>query len=251
MNIKWDSENYLKNFSFVGRYGEDVLNLVDTSENVMAIDLGCGNGCLTEKLAEKGFRVLGIDASEDMIKTAKKLHSNIDFVMADAAEFDLHEKADVIFSNAMLHWIDANKQENTMSNISSQLKSNGQFVCEFGGKGNCEAVHSALETAFRKRGLIYPRTFYFPSIGEYTPILEKYGLKVTYAALFNRPTEQNTQQGLENWIRMFIKTPFENMESEQSDEIINEAVFALKERLYKNGKWFVDYVRIRIKAEKE
>lgn len=44
MNIKWDSENYLKNFSFVGRYGEDVLNLVDTSENGMAIDLGCGNG---------------------------------------------------------------------------------------------------------------------------------------------------------------------------------------------------------------
>lgn len=250
MNIKWDSKNYTEKFSFVGEYGKDVLSLVDEGEGGTAVDLGCGNGCLTEKLAEKGYRVLGVDASEEMIREAKKLHPDFEFLKADAAKFRLEEKADVIFSNAVLHWIDADKQEETAKNIFSQLKKGGVFVCEFGGKGNCETVHSALEKAFEKRGLIYPRTFYFPSVGEYGSLLEKCGFTVTYAVLFKRPTEQKTDKGLENWIRMFIKTPFADMESERADEIIDEAVSALKDKLYINGKWFVDYVRIRVKAEK-
>lgn len=251
MNIKWDSENYSKNFSFVGKYGEDVLTLVDSREDGIAVDLGCGNGCLTEKLAEKGYTALGVDASEEMIEEAKKLHPDFEFLKADAAKFRLEEKADVIFSNAVLHWIDADKQEETAKNIFSQLKKGGVFVCEFGGKGNCEAVHSALEKAFEKRGLRYPRTFCFPSVGEYASLLEKCGFRVTYAVLFDRPTEQKTDKGLENWIRMFIKIPFENMDEKLAGEIIDEAVESLREKLYIDGKWYVDYVRLRIKAEKE
>lgn len=251
MNIKWDSENYSENFSFVGKYGEDVLTLVDSREDGVAVDLGCGNGCLTEKLAEKGYTVLGVDASPEMISEARRLHKNTEFIMADAALFSLEEKADVIFSNAMLHWIDNDRQEETARNIFSQLKKGGKFVCEFGGKGNCEEVHSALEKAFEKRGLEYRRTFYFPSVGEYASLLEKCGFKVTYALLFDRPTLQKTQKGLENWIRMFIKIPFENMDEKLAGEIIDEAVESLREKLYIDGKWYVDYVRLRIKAEKE
>ena len=250
MNINWDVKGYSDNFSFVHEYGEDVLGLITAQSGGFAVDLGCGNGALSKKLCDRGYDVLGIDASADMIAAAKKMNPDINFMVADAADFTLDKKADVIFSNAVLHWIDADKQENVISNISEQLKTGGQFVCEFGGKGCGEAVHKALENSFEKRGLVYERIFYFPTIGEYTPLLEKYGLRVVYASLFNRPTEQKGDNGLENWIKMFVKKPFENLDNDVENAIIAESVEALKNTLYKNGKWFVDYVRIRIKAKK-
>lgn len=250
MNIQWDTKGYTDNFSFVHKYGEDVLELIDAKAGSFVVDLGCGNGALTEKLAERGFRTLGVDASADMVRTAKSLHPELDFKAADALELELSEKADVIFSNAVFHWIDGDKQERLIENISNQLKKGGQLVCEFGGKGCAEAVHSTLEKNFAKRGLVYPRTFYFPSIGEYAPMLEKFGLRVEYAILFDRPTEQQTENGLEDWIRMFVKTPFENMDTEIRDTIIHETVEMLRPTLYHHGKWFVDYVRIRIRARR-
>lgn len=169
MNIQWDSQNYTKQFSFVHQYGEDVLKLLGCPPGSRVIDLGCGNGALTEKLAQMGYQVLGIDDSEEMIQTAR-------------------------------------------------------------------------------RGLVYPRTFYFPTIGEYAPLLEEQGFRVECALLFDRPTVQKTEQGLENWIRMFVKEPFAGISDEVKEEIIRETVEALRGRLYQDGKWFVDYVRIRIKA---
>lgn len=250
MNIQWNTEEYEDKFQFVHKYGEGVTQLIDAKADAFVVDLGCGNGALSKILTEKGYRVLGIDASTDMIETAKKIYPDIKFQVADATEFQLQEKADVIFSNAVFHWIDADRQEKLIGNISNQLMQGGQLICEFGGKGCGEAVHETLEQNFAKRGMKYPRTFYFPTIGEYAPILEKYGFRVEYAVLFDRPTEQKTENGLEDWIRMFVKEPFINLDVELKNEIIQETVKDLRHKLYIDGKWYVDYVRIRIKAKK-
>ncbi len=251
MNIIWDTDDYTENFDFVYKYGEDVISLIDAEKGSFIVDLGCGNGALSEKISEKGYHVLGIDVSENMIKKAREFYPNIDFRIADALSFQLSEKADVIFSNAMIHWIDENNQEIFIKNLSNQIRLGGQFVCEFGGKGCAETIHLALEKNFDKRGLFYPRTFYFPTIGDYSHILEKFGLRVEYAYLFQRPTEQKGEKGLENWINMFLKKPFENMESNIKNDIIRDTVNELKSGdLYVGDKWFVDYVRIRIKAKK-
>ena len=53
MNIIWNAKDYTENFSFVHRYGEDVLSLLDAPEGSLVVDLGCGNGALTGKLREK------------------------------------------------------------------------------------------------------------------------------------------------------------------------------------------------------
>jgi len=251
MNIKWDAEGYRENFGFVHQYGEDVLNLITAEKHARAVDLGCGNGALTGKLAEKGYRVLGVDASEDMLKLAKELHPELDFEIGDAVSFQLQEKADVIFSNAVLHWIDAGKQQELLDNISAQLNDGGELVCEFGGKGCAETVHAKLEDLFEQRGLKYRRTFYFPTIGEYAPMLEKAGLKVEFAALFDRPTRQQTEDGLADWIRMFDTAPFEGLEEKVKEEVIAQAVRELRQTLYRDGAWYVDYVRIRFRARKE
>lgn len=250
MNIKWNSEKYTEDFDFVHKYGESVMDLMGVEDKSFVVDLGCGNGALTKKLSERGFEVLGIDPSIDMINIAKNAHKDLNFKLDDALEFKLSKKADAIFSNAVMHWIDAENQEKAIENIASQLKIGGEFVCEFGGKGCAELVHSALEKSFNKRGLIYPRVFYFPTIGQYSPLLEKYGLRVEYAVLFDRPTPQKTENGLEDWVKMFVRKPFENIDSDTEKEIIEEVVIDLKDELYIKDTWFIDYVRIRIKARK-
>ena len=249
MNIKWNSEEYAKGFSFVHEYGKDVLDLVDEGSGV-AVDLGCGTGALSGELAKKGYDVIGVDASEEMLDKARKEFPEIKFVLSDALTFSLEEKASVIFSNAVFHWIDREKQDELAANIYEQLLPGGVLVTEFGGKGCAESVHSALEACFAKRGLVYPRTFYFPTIGEYAQVLERNGFIIRYAIFFDRPTEQKSGHGVKDWCRMFVKKPFEDMDESMKEEILEEVEQSLRSQLYKNGKWFVDYVRIRVKAVK-
>ncbi|MGN0107117.1 MAG: class I SAM-dependent methyltransferase [Hominilimicola sp.] len=251
MNIKWNTKKYTEDFDFVHKYGEGVMDLLDINEGDCVIDLGCGNGALTEKLHNLGAEVIGIDGSADMIERAKELHPAINFVCDDAVTFSVEKKADCVFSNAVFHWIDECKQEEMLKNIARAIKVGGQLVCEFGGSGCCEKIHSALEKEFNSRGLEYKRTFYFPKIGEYTSIIDKCGFKTVYAVLFDRKTELKGESGMEDWIRMFVKIPFEGIYKAVCDEIIDSTVSKLRNDMYENGKWYADYVRIRIKAVKE
>lgn len=250
-NINWNAVDYKADFSFVPAYGEAVINLITKQPGCRVIDLGCGNGTLTSTLTKRGYLVTGIDDSEDMLQLAKKEYPDYDFRKGNAVTFKLEEKADVIFSNAVFHWIDEKNQQDMLCNLYQNLKPGGELVCEFGGFGCAETVHGMLEQCFAERGLRYPRVFYFPTIGQYAPMLEMAGFKVEYASLFDRPTPQTDREdGLSNWIRMFVKKPFEGMEDALKEEIISETVSRLKSRLYKENGWIVDYVRIQFRASR-
>ena len=252
MNITWNAQGYTDNFAFVHQYGEDVLELIDAPNRSFVVDVGCGNGALTAKLAEKGFRTLGIDASGEMLSIARKHHPNLDFLQTDAIHFSLPngEQADCIFSNAVFHWIDSEKQDALLKNIFKNLKNGGSLVCEFGGYGCAESVHATLEKKFAENGLHYPRVFYFPTIGEYTPRIEKAGFRVEFATLFERPTAQVSKNGVIDWIHMFVKKPFEGMDSALAEKIKRETQDELRKTLFRDGTWFIDYVRIRLRARK-
>lgn len=251
MNITWSAKQYKENFAFVPQYGNSVAELIDFSKAKTAIDLGCGNGTLTALLKEKGLLVTGVDASEEMIELAKKEHPDIAFRQSDATEFTVQKKVDVIFSNAVFHWIDKEKQQGMLRHISNALNPGGQLVFEFGGYGCGERVHSTLEKVFAEYGYDYQRCFYFPTIGEYAPLVEKAGLIVKTASLFDRPTPQKGENGLKNWIKMFVRTPFEIIPDEATKEkIINETVDRLNNELCIDGVWYIDYVRIRMRADK-
>ncbi len=250
MNIDWNAQDYEKGFSFVHRYGEDVLGLVDAAPGARVVDLGCGNGALTAQLAERGYDALGIDASPDMVAAARELHPGLRFEQADACTFTLDEPADAVFSNAVFHWIADRDQDALLANVAANLAPGGQLVCEFGGYGCAGRVHAALGRAFARRGLVYHHPHYFPTIGQYAPRVEAAGLRVDFATLFDRPTPQVGDDGLANWIRMFLKKPFEGVEPRVADEVIAEAVEAVRPELWQSSRWVVDYVRIRLRARK-
>ena len=249
MNITWDAEKYTSDFSFVHRYGNSVAELIDAAPGSLVLDLGCGNGALTKALQDQGYKVIGMDASKELLDVARKNHPEIRFVQGDAADFVLPEPVDVVFSNAVFHWIEKEKQPDLIKCVYHTLKKNGQFVFEFGGSNNNQLIHSVLETVFREHGFCYKNPFYFPTIGEYASLLENAGFQVKYAVLFDRLTELKGENGMEEWIRMFVKTPFTVIQSQQEKKaIVNQAVKELKKDLFINGKWYADYVRIRMKA---
>jgi len=250
MNIQWNAEDYTHNFSFVHQYGKDLLSLID-GEHLSVLDLGCGNGALTRQLQQAGFDAEGLDASPELLETAKQSCPDLIFHMGDASNFQAAKPYDVVFSNAVLHWIDPDKQDSMLRCVNKALKPGGQFIFEMGGCGNNALIHGSLERAFVRRGLTYQTPFYFPTIGQYSSRMEQAGFKVVYATLFDRPTPLKGEDGLYDWLCMFIKTPFGQMEAAEKDAILRETVQELKGMLYRDGVWYSDYVRLRCKAIKE
>ena len=251
MNITWNADKYTADFSFVHQYGNGVIDLIDSDKVQTVLDLGCGNGALSKALSDKGFSVTGIDASEELLNIAGKNYPDIQFFKEDATNFELNQPVDAVFSNAVFHWIDREKQPDMLKCVYNALNESGQFVFELGGYGNNKLIHNELDKIFSEYGYSYKMPFYFPTIGEYSALLEKAGFEVRYAVLFDRPTELKGSNGLKDWINMFIKTPFTNVDDNNRDVIINKAVENLYDTLYKNGIWYSDYVRLRMKAVKK
>ncbi|WP_265575707.1 class I SAM-dependent methyltransferase [Bradyrhizobium sp. WBAH41] len=144
------------------------------------------NGALTKKISDMGADVIGMDASGEMLEIARKNYPELTFIQDDAVKFILNEQVDVIFSNAVFHWID--NQDGLLESVYNGLKINGSLVCEFGGYGCTETIHSFLQKAFEARGVEYKRTFYFPTIDEYTPILRKHGPRTPGSSGRSPPT---------------------------------------------------------------
>ncbi len=251
MNKIWDPEDYSLNFGFVFKYGQGVLDLLEKDGVKSILDLGCGTGVLTKFLAKEGYQVLGLDSSSEMLEKARRDFPAINFIEADAANFELVNPVDAVFSNAVLHWIDRDKQVDMMKCVYRALVPGGQFVFEMGGKGNNRLIHALMEELFARRGYKYEAPFYFPSIGEYATLLESVGFDVRYAILFDRPTPLKGENGLADWLRMFQNMQLSQLSVRDREEIIFETVNTLKPELYSHGVWYSDYVRLRVRAVKK
>jgi trans-aconitate methyltransferase len=251
-HTKWNANLYDDKHSFVFKYGEDLVDLLSPATGERILDLGCGTGYLTSVIAVSGASVVGIDSSFDMITKAKTAYPELDFKVQSATEFYFDEHFHAIFSNAVLHWV--LQKEMAIDCIYRNLKKSGRLVLEFGGKNNVARVITALQNSLVKHGFAENASiplWYFPSLGEYTSLLEKRGFRVTYAAHFNRDTKlADTENGIKDWIKMFGSAFLKGIESTEIDEILTETQEVLAPTQYKNGEWFADYKRLRIIATK-
>ncbi len=250
---EWDIELYNEKHSFVYQYGKDLIKLLKPGEDELILDLGCGTGQLTNEISESGATVIGMDSSENMINAAKEKYSNIDFYVKEAANFQFEEPFDAIFSNAALHWV--LESEKAVISMFDNLKNRGRLVLEFGGKGNVKIIIDAVDKILKESG--YPekaeiKNWYFPTISEYTTLLESNGFEVELAQLYERPTElTDSENGIKEWLLMFGTVVFKDLNVEVRDQIIDKIQEEVKGRCFINGKWFADYMRIRILATKK
>ncbi len=236
--MSWDAALYERGHSFVWKLSGGMVELLAPQSGERVLDVGCGTGQLTAKIAEAGAEVFGIDSSPEMIAQASANYPDLQFAAADITHYRAESPFDAVFSNAVLHWV--HDAEAAVRAIAGALRPGGRFVAEFGGKGNVAAI---LEALHELTGIANP--WYFPSIGEYAPILERNGLEVSQAFLFDRFTRtEDPNTGLRDWIRMFGR-------GWPNEEVFLAAMEErLRSRLYRDGAWFIDYRRIRVVAVK-
>jgi len=251
-NDSWNAALYDTKHSFVSKFGEHLLDLLEAKKGERILDLGCGTGDLAWKLYELGVDVVGIDKSENMINQAKAKYPGLTFEVKDVLNLGYRNEFDAVFSNAVLHWIKPPKQ--ALINIYQALKENGRFVAEFGGKGNVKTITDAIRNELNKLGmeeLADQFPWYFPSIGEYSSLMEEVGFRVVFAQHFDRPTPLHGENGVKNWIEMFAGSLFNSLTNETKNLIFTNVENNLKNVIYKNGIWFADYKRIRVIGIKE
>ena len=247
--MAWNADLYKEKHAFVFQFGNSLLEWLDPKEGEEILDLGCGTGELTAQLATTGAKVTGLDGAASMIASAKQHFPAVNFVVADATSFKLPVKFDAVFSNATLHWI--RQKEKVLDRIYHHLKPGGRLVLEMGGKGNVADVTEAMEKAIKARGYEYKPFWYFPSVGEYTSLLEEYDFRVNQVSYFDRETElADAENGVVEWLQMFGSHFFETVPEKDRLPILQEVQESLRATNFRDGKWHLKYVRLRIRAER-
>ncbi|GIV97095.1 MAG: methyltransferase type 11 [Herpetosiphonaceae bacterium] len=247
---QWDPLLYDRKHAFVFEYGRELIGLLDPKPGERILDIGCGTGHLTRAIADAGALVLGIDSSPEMIERARSAYPGLDFQLADARSFALPGSFDAIFSNAALHWIP--QADQVAARIAENLKPGGRLVVEMAGRGNVARIIAAVREVLRELVQVeVEHGWYFPSIGEYAGVLERCGLEVRYAALFDRPTRlEDGEQGLRNWLAMFGGRMLDIVPGELREPAIAKAEERLRPALFQQGCWTADYRRLRVVAER-
>ncbi len=235
--------------AFVWKQGAALVELLAPRPGEAVLDLGCGTGHLTAQIAEAGAAVLGVDSSAEMVAQARRGYPALAFELGDARRLHFDGRFDAVFSNAALHWV--REAETVVEGVARALKPGGRFVAEFGGHGNVRAVTAAVRAASEQvLGSAGEHPWYFPAIGEYAGLLERHGLEVRFATLFDRPTPLDGADGLRRWVEMFCGEWLGRVPSERRDEFLTRVEDAARPELLRDGGWVADYRRLRVLAVK-
>jgi trans-aconitate methyltransferase len=245
---EWNAERYAKNARFVADMGQAVFDLLNPQPGERILDLGCGDGALTEKLVSAGAKVVGVDASSDMVNAARQ--RGIDARVIDGCNLDFKSEFDAVFSNAAMHWMKRDPDA-VISGVHRALKSGGRFAAEMGGHGGVAAITVALCATLQEGGVVNPAAlvpWYFPTADEYSARLEHAGFKVEYIALIPRPTPLPT--GMRGWLETFAIPFTKSLPESERGEFLEQVTHKLRPVLCDaQGRWTADYVRLRFLAK--
>ena len=162
----WNPDAYAASARFVTDLGLPVLELLAPRPGERILDLGCGDGPLTARLAAMGCDVVGVDGSAAMVAAARQL--GLDARVADGQALDFDAEFDAVFSNAALHWM--KRGADVIDGVWRALRPGGRFVGEFGGRDNVATINAALNAARARRGLAILSPWFNPDAEEYTAL---------------------------------------------------------------------------------
>jgi trans-aconitate methyltransferase len=241
----WSSEGYDQNARFVTDLGAPVLALLAPRPGERVLDVGCGDGVLTKKIAELGCNVVGIDSSADFVASARKLGLTV--VQKSASDMDFGPQFDAVFSNAALHWM--KDADVVIERVRRALLPKGRFVAEMGGYGCVNTLLSALIEELDRRGYDGhgANPWYFPTVEDYGGRLAAAGFDVRYIALIPRPTP--LPGDVMGWLITFGGCFTAVLPETDRADYLNCVRERIKPYLCDaTGKWTADYVRLRFAA---
>jgi SAM-dependent methyltransferase len=243
----WDPERYARNARFVADLGAPVVELLAPQPGDRILDLGCGDGALTEKLVAMGCDVVGVDSSKAQVEAARRRH--LDARVMDGERLSFCDEFDAVFSNAALHWM--RDPDAVIAGVYRALKPGGHFVGEFGGDGCVQKIRTALVAALNRRGIDGDAAapWYFATAEDYSARLRNGRFKVNYIALIPRPTP--LPGDITGWLETFAESFISKVLPNGRAAYVAEVREALRPQLCdEQGVWIADYTRLRFSATK-
>jgi trans-aconitate methyltransferase len=243
----WSPERYEKNARFVSDLGMPVVELLAPRPGERVLDLGCGDGALTEKLVALGCRVVGVDASAAQVAGARA--RGLDCRVASGEDRRFDGEFDAVFSNAAMHWM--RRADAVIAGVRRALEPGGRFVAEMGGFGCVAKIRAALGDALAARGLDAAAydPWYFPTAEDYGARLEAQGFAIDSIALFPRPTP--LPGDVVGWLETFAESFLAGVPVAERPAFLAEVRDALRPKLADAaGNWTADYVRLRFAAHR-
>lgn len=255
---EFDGEKYKNSSSHQKEWGIDLISQLSLKGNEMILDLGCGDGVLTEKLS--GFvldgKVKGIDSSIGMIQTARKIKRvNLEFIQMDINTMGFKNEFDIIYSNAALHWV---KNHNRLLEKSyAALKNQGVILWEFGGDGNCSNFFDVVRNKIKEDKYVqyfsdFEWPWFMPTKLQYEELISSIGFTAFTVEEINKDKYFSSSDAIINWIDQPSIVPFleqvpHELKTSFRDEIIKEMLNRTQQQ---DGTCFETFRRIKVYAEK-
>ena len=256
--FEFDGEKYKKASRHQKEWGSSLIGELSLRGDEAILDLGCGDGGLTEELAQSvpAGHVLGIDASVGMIETAKKRkRGNLEFLQMDINDIDFENRFDVIFSNAALHWVKDHAK--LLNNSLQALKGNGVLLWDFAGEGNCANFYTVVREQMRRKKYEpyfrdYEWPWYMPAKEEYEKLAAAAGFPTYDITEVNRDRYFADADEMIKWIDQPCIVPFLSiLPDDVSTDFRDDVIQAMVERTQqKDGTCFETFRRIHVTAGK-
>ena len=243
----WDPATYAKDGAFVHELAGGVLEWLAPQPGERILDLGCGDGQLTQRIAATGAIVTAVDASAEMVAAARARGIAADQSAAESLPYP-DGAFDAVFSNAVLHWVRG--QDEMMQQVRRILRPGGRFVAEMGGHGNIAAIRVGFAAVLARHGFpaLGDRGNYYATPEAYTRRLESHGFAVEKMIHFPRPTPLG-EGGMLGWLRTFCRGVLDKLPWDLRETVVEETTAMLAPALRdEEGRWTADYVRLRFAA---
>jgi len=258
MTHECDGRKYEKASAHQKEWGTTLIADLNLQGAKQVLDLGCGDGALTARLADllPQGQVVGLDVSRGMIEAAQpKASENLRFILMDINDLNFDEESDVVFSNATLHWVKDHRR--LYGNVRRLLRPGGRIRFNFAGDGNCShfirVIREAMsQPAFSSCFTGFQWPWYMPSVDEYKVLVESSGLTEVKVWGENADRFFTDAEAMTRWIDQPSIVPFlacvaEGQKKGLRDYVVRRMVEETKQS---DGRCFETFRRINVSARK-